>query len=387
MHLNRLGGFLVAVLLCVLTACGAQGKPATATVHFYPDTNPALLSEWGVLSASKGALRLSTGVVPYDLNTPLFTDYAHKLRTIYVPEGKAAAYRDNDYPDFPVGTIISKTFYYPRASGEPAGDRSRILKASDSPGKVEPILDDLSSVDLVETRLLVRREKAWEAISYVWNDEQTDAKLTRIGAYRDMTIVDDKGQETDFTYVVPNTNQCAGCHALNNTTRVIAPLGVRPRHLNKLFDHGDGETNQLEYLAMIGYLKGAPAPEKTPRNADWKDESLPVNDRARAYLDINCSHCHNLDGPADTSGLYLTPDIPHGEASGRCKLPIAAGGGTGNLPFDIVPGHPDDSVLIYRMGSTDPGAMMPELGRSLRHDEGVALIREWIQNMDGSCAG
>ena len=73
MHLNRLSGFLFAGLLCVLTACGAQGKPATAAVHFYPDTNPALLSEWGVLSASKGALRLSKGVVPYDLNTPLFT--------------------------------------------------------------------------------------------------------------------------------------------------------------------------------------------------------------------------------------------------------------------------------------------------------------------------
>lgn len=387
MHLNRWSAVLLAGLLGVLAACGAQGNRATPAVHFYPDTNPAFLSEWGVLSTSKGALRLSKGVVPYDLNTPLFTDYAHKLRTIYVPGGQTAAYRDNDYPGFPVGTIISKTFYYPRASGNQAGERERILKVSDTPGKVEPILDDLASVNLVETRLLVRREKAWEAISYVWNDEQTDARLTRIGAYRDMTIVDDQGQETDFTYVVPNTNQCAGCHALNNTTRLIAPLGVRPRHLNKTFDHGDGEANQLEYLAMIGYLQGAPVPDKAPHNADWKDEALPINDRARAYLDINCSHCHNRDGAADTSGLYLTPDIALGEASGLCKLPIAAGGGTGNLPFDIVPGHPDDSVLVYRLGSTDPGAMMPELGRSLRHDEGVALIREWIQQMDGACAG
>ena len=145
--------------------------------------------------------------------------------------------------------------------------------------------------------------------------------------------------------------------------------------------------NQLDYLSMIGYLKGLPALGQLPRNADWKDTAQSVNDRARAYLDINCSHCHNRDGAADTSGLYLTQDIPLGEASGRCKLPIAAGGGTGNLPFDIVPGNPDHSVLVYRMGSTDPGAMMPELGRSLRHDEGIALIREWIQEMDGGCAG
>ena len=138
------------------------------------------------------------------------------------------------------------------------------------------------------------------------------------------------------------------------------------------------------YFSISFYILNS---DKAPHNADWKDVALPINDRARAYLDINCSHCHNRDGAADTSGLYLTQDIALGEASGRCKLPIAAGGGTGNLPFDIVPGHPDDSVLVYRLGSTDPGAMMPELGRSLRHDEGVALVREWIQNMDGSCAG
>ena len=101
MHLNRLSGFLFAGLLCVLTACGAQGKPATAAVHFYPDTNPALLSEWGVLSASKGALRLSKGVVPYDLNTPLFTDYAHKLRTIPTSPSERSSARRSTIPALP----------------------------------------------------------------------------------------------------------------------------------------------------------------------------------------------------------------------------------------------------------------------------------------------
>jgi hypothetical protein len=70
---------------------------------------------------------------------------------------------------------------------------------------------------------------------------------------------------------------------------------------------------------------------------------------------------------------------------GECKLPIAAGQGTGGNKFSIVPGKPEESILVYRMTSIDPGTMMPELGRSLVHDEGVALIADWISGMEGSC--
>jgi hypothetical protein len=72
---------------------------------------------------------------------------------------------------------------------------------------------------------------------------------------------------------------------------------------------------------------------------------------------------------------------------GRCKLPIAAGQGTGNRPWDIVPGKPDDSILPYRMESDDPGVMMPELGRSVVHAEGVKLIRDWIAAMPAQDCG
>lgn len=89
--------------------------------------------------------------------------------------------------------------------------------------------------------------------------------------------------------------------------------------------------------------------------------------RARAYLDINCGHCHNRRGPADTSGLALDASETSRVALGLCKSPIAAGRGTGDRRFAIVPGQPDESITVYRMGSTDPGSMMPELGRSLAH--------------------
>lgn len=69
------GMVLVAALL-VLAGCG---KPEA--VHFFEQGQPATLDEWHVLRIRDGRLSLNDGVVPYDLNTPLFSDYAHKLRT------------------------------------------------------------------------------------------------------------------------------------------------------------------------------------------------------------------------------------------------------------------------------------------------------------------
>lgn len=382
MGLRKQLSFAVASLvgLAVLAGC----SPATVEARYHAEDPPRTLSAWGVFDISSGALELSDGTVPYDLNTPLFTDYAHKLRTIWMPEDAApATYRTGDVPDFPVGTVISKTFYYPRVE---AGSEV-FAKADDSAGQLNPLLEDVDRVRLMETRLLVRRTEAWEALSYVWNADQTDAVLTKIGAAERVTLQSDDGTARDFTYIVPNTNQCAGCHASNNTTRELTPLGVRPRHLNKTYAHDGTPINQLEYLETMAYLTGLDPVDEIAANADWSDPTVPLNDRARSYLDINCSHCHNPVGPADTSGLDLTMDAAYGPALGVCKLPIAAGSGTGGRAFSIVPGDPDASILHYRMVSTDPASMMPELGRGLEHAEGTALIHEWIAEMDGTCGG
>jgi len=110
-----------------------------------------------------------------------------------------------------------------------------------------------------------------------------------------------------------------------------------------------------------------------------------LEDRARAYMDINCAHCHNPVGPADTSGLHLNLENESQPHLGICKNAVAAGSGTGGRQYDITPGEPDDSSLLYRMQTRDPSAMMPELGRSLVHDEGVILIAEWISGMETHC--
>ncbi len=369
-----------ALLFAMLSACSEErAQPPT----FHASENPRALSEWGMVAAQNGAFFLSEGVTPYDLATPLFTDYALKLRTVWMPEGTAAQYHADRTFDFPVGTVFTKTFYYQQETPDWTG---AVMQSDDSP----PLIDRrmaLSGLRLIETRILVRRDAGWTALPYIWNEEQTDAFLKRTGDIAPMTLARKDGRREDFPYVVPNANQCAGCHAPNATSKAILPIGLKARHLNKPSSFVAG-FNQLDHWIAAGILAGDFADaENAPRNAAWGDESESLDKRARSYLDVNCSHCHNAVGPADTSGLGYEPDTPYGPALGVFKTPVAAGGGTGGRPFDITPGDPDASIMVFRMETDDPGAMMPELGRAVAHEEGVDLIKAWILEMNGASAG
>ena len=163
----------------------------------------------------------------------------------------------------------------------------------------------------------------------------------------------------------------------------MKPIGPRgARHLNRDFAYQEGTENQLTYWARHGALAGAPEPSAAPRLAVWDDSRTGTLDaRARAWLEINCAHCHSPEGPARNSGLDLLASQRNPTAFGVNKPPVAAGIGSGGLAFDIVPGQPDKSILAFRIASTHPGIMMPELGKRLVHEEGVALIREWIAAM------
>jgi hypothetical protein len=68
-----------------------------------------------------------------------------------------------------------------------------------------------------------------------------------------------------------------------------------------------------------------------------------------------------------------------------CKPPVAAGPATGGYLYDIVPGDPDHSILTHRIESTQPGILMPPLGRSVVDQAGVALVADWISGISGSC--
>ena len=356
----------------LLVAAGCGKGPSGVRFHT-PDAYPQNLSAWGLYAIEGDRLVLADGVVPYDLNAPLFTDYAQKLRAIYLPPGTSASYRDYEAFEFPVGTIISKTFFYPKE--EDPG----VVRASYTwqPGQSSL---DRKQVRILETRLLVRQADGWDALPYVWQGD--DAVLRLAGSLERLALARDDGQRVPLPYIVPTRNECAACHATDHSSGELQPIGPRARHLNRGYLGGPG--NQLVRMAASGRLKGLPAPSDVPANADPDgDGSLAA--RARSYLDINCGHCHNPQGAADTSGLHLDAATTDTRALGICKPPIAAGQGTGGRSYSIVPGDADDSIIVFRMETSDPGARMPELGRSLHHREGIALVSRWIDGLDGEC--
>lgn len=359
-----------------------DGDASQVTAATLPPTGrPELLSEWAQLHVSNGQLVLGDDVVPYELNSALFSDYAHKLRTVWLPDGsEPAAYQADEVFDFPVGTVITKTFYFPVETDAQDG---QVLKVTTAAAALAAPLD-LSKVRLLETRVLVHREDGWQAWPYMWNHEQTEATLQRTGGLIPLTLVDQTGTEP-FVYVVPDVNQCANCHATNHTTGLTQPIGPKARHLNTKIDLGDGPVSQLVSWQGAGLLGETPPAGEIPMAVVWDDDSMSLADRARAYLDINCSHCHNSTGSADTSGLFLEPMTELGFRLGVCKGPVAAGKGTGGRLVGIKPGEPDESIFVYRMETLDPGAMMPEVGRALMHTEGVDLISSWIDSLEGSC--
>ncbi len=346
-----------AVPLCVWAALIVLGSGCSHPVRSHLDEPyPKKLSAWGLFTGKAAQLKPNRGVVPYDLNTPLFSDYAAKYRFVWMPAGTSATYHATEAFEFPIGTIFSKTFAYPD---------------SQHSGKLR----------LLETRLLVRGVAGWATLPYVWNSCQTEAVLEVAADPRVVHWTHASGEKMTIDYVIPNVNQCKECHEKSKAT---VPIGPKARNLNKDYEYPEGRENQLAHWARIGYLNGVPT--GAPRTAIWDDpKSGSLEARARSYLDINCGHCHNPEGSANTSGLYLTSSQADLMRLGVCKVPVSAGHGAGDLLFDVVGGRPEESILLRRMDSTTPKVMMPELGRTVVHHEGVELIREWIRSLHGKC--
>lgn len=329
---------------------------ATNTFSRLPAAPKPRLSDYGFFTGQLAALAPAKQVFPYEVNAPLFSDYASKARFIFLPEGTRMIYRENGAFELPAGAILIKNFFYNLDAGHPEKGR-RIL----------------------ETRLLLRDESGWKAVEYLWNTEQTDAVLEVAGATFPISWLDDHGKKQQIDYYAPNLNQCKGCHSYDGQ---FVPLGVTARQLNR----PENTDNQLLSWQKAGWLELPDGfdPANAPRLADYRQAASdrdPVSAQARAYLDANCGHCHNPNGPASTSGLFLDIMEQDGEHIGINKPPVAAGRGSGNRKYGIVPGKPNESILVYRMENDDPGIRMPELGRQLKHREGVELIKTWIREM------
>ncbi len=332
---------LLAAATCLALAVSVKGGPAQISdAAIMAQDNPALLSSFGFFEG--GADRPSSALLSYTLRTPLFTDYAEKQRFLYLPAGTSYSIASDGRLQFPVGSALIKSFGYHDASGR---------------------------LNVIETRVLLHRAEGWVALPYVWKADGTDAELKVGGARKPVEFMKPGGKAMAISYAVPNKNQCKQCHSTKDSVMPVGPVWQ-----NLLFPSA-----KVQQAFARRAAKDGPRPHA---EAKWDDgKSGRLNDRALAYLRVNCGHCHKPTGSASNSGLFYDDHARNDAALGIGKRPVAAGRGSGNFDFVIEPGHPERSILIYRMKSTDPGIAMPELGRATAHDEGVALLEAWIRSM------
>ena len=359
-----LGGLLVVSM--VFFSCSdsqeknkapkARKGSATLIKKQVETNDPQRLSDYGFFKGDLAALLPAARVYSYTINTPLFSNYAEKARFIYLPKGKKMDLPQQGPLRFEEGTVLIKNFYYPVDE------------------KLEP-----SKRRILETRLLLKEKTGWKPLNYLWNEEQNEAMLNYVGAKIDVVWKDMTGKNHPLVYQVPNLNQCKNCHSRDNE---ISPIGVTAAQLNRQYEGVATAINQLDYFdqeGLFNHFTSAAAYEALPV---WDAVlTASVEERAKAYLDANCAHCHSAQGSAKNSGLYLEYHQSNARRRGVYKPPIAAGKGSGDFQYDIVPGKPEASIFIYRVGSNDPAIRMPEIGRSVVHKEGLALLTQYIQEL------
>jgi len=354
---------ILIVLLAVTYHCQSPSSLSTGPVQFDPQQVPyPLLSEYAFFSGQQENLQPNKGVQPYAPVTPLFTDYAYKARFVWMPDSVQASVAKDGRILFPNHTVLIKSFYYPSDFRQPQEDWQ-----------------------MIETRLLLKKQGKWEAYTYLWNEDGTDAELNLVGDIQVVEWTNEAGLARAVDYVAPNKNQCKSCH---NRSKELLPIGPKVQHLNHSYEYQNVTTNnQIQLWQDKGMLASGSWATRFPPTPDWSDpQNASLESRALAYLDVNCGHCHHPEGPAHTTGLYLGLEFMEQRIQlGLCKPPVAAGKGSGGRRYSIVPGQPDSSILVYRMASNDPGIMMPELGRGIAHEEGLALVREWINSLEGDC--
>jgi mono/diheme cytochrome c family protein len=100
--------------------------------------------------------------------------------------------------------------------------------------------------------------------------------------------------------------------------------------------------------------------------------------RVRAYLQSNCAHCHTNAGGGNAK-IELSA---HTELDKMSIIDAPAQHDTFKIADAklIAPGSPDRSLMSHRMLKRGPG-QMPPLASSRVDEEGVALMRQWIESL------
>jgi uncharacterized repeat protein (TIGR03806 family) len=348
-------------LFTALFSCGSDNaddyKEVSPVVVDLTAVPYARLSDYKFFEGEMKNLIPAYKVLPYDLNSSLFTDYAHKKRFVWMPEGVKATYSaDTQVLNFPTGAVLIKNFYY---------------------DNVQPD----NTTRIIETRLMIKKADGWIFANYVWNDAQTEANLDMNGSYTPISWNQD-GTIKSSNYRIPSEVECHTCHKTNGS--VASLIGPKPQNLNKNYTYADGPKNQLSKWIEEGYLSEEGMPSSIVSTVDWTDVSQPLELRVRSYLDINCAHCHKDGSHCDYRSMrfaFSETTIP--DNLGICIPPDEII--NSSLTYIVTKKNSLRSVLSYRIKSVNPSQRMPLLGRTVVHEEAVAMIEEWINSMDSPC--
>jgi putative heme-binding domain-containing protein len=320
-----------------------QNEQAAANASF-----PKRLSETG-LFASVRDHQVAPGVVPYGIVAEPWMDGAQAQRYIALPGTTQLAIHDSTNVQvgyikntwqFPCDAVLMKTISLETEVGDPATARK------------------------LETQILHFDVDTWRAYSYIWNDEQTDAVLA-----------DNRTTERSFPirYRFVSRTECLLCH----TTRGGSIYGFNPPQLDRDFNYGAVTDNQLRTLRHIGLFQEV-AQEPSYKMVNPYDESADLESRARAYLHVNCAHCHRRGG-GGSAAMDVQYHLKLDKTNLLQERPTQGTFGI-HSPLVIVPGDPFRSVLYYRMAKVGRGRM-PYLGSSEVDPRGLQLMHDWIEDL------
>lgn len=386
--------------------CGAV-KPGQINSAALARFNCPQLSQFGLFANAEDPTKNGNGfAVPYDLNTALFSDYAVKYRILFFPadaSGKAVKAKFQDHEqcttlniyncytatlDFPIGTVIAKTFAFRKPAAENVVETRLLIKRKDAQGNPTWVGYSYEwTTDAAGKRVAnLRLEGATQAVSWDYDDEEPGAK-------------DAMGTRLHYTgsaakYGVPSANACVLCHGGDDRDAGTPPIGPKVRNLNRTRVYNGQTINQLAYMQTMGYLDlpAGKTPEQLEKMVKWNvpgsggeapNSADDVHHRVRDFLEVNCYHCHNGAGAAQNSGLNLNSFTePMHQGNGICKPPIAAGKGADSGTYDIQPGNSSVSILVNRVASVTGGIKMPPVARSVTQTEAVSLLTTWVDKFD-----
>jgi uncharacterized repeat protein (TIGR03806 family) len=314
---------------------------------------PQLLSQTGVFSDTPNRI-VTPGLIPYDLNAAFWSDGADKSRWIAVPRGRIAFSSTGEWR-FPDGTVFVKDFDLPTNAADPGAKRR------------------------LETRILVRdSEGGVYGVVYRWRADGSDADLIAGAQTETIAVKGSDGETHPQTWYYPSREDCRTCHTAN----AGGVLGVKTRQLNRSFTYASGVTdNELRTWNHLGLFTPAFKDEALaafPALAGMNDPSRSLQDRARSYLDANCSQCHRPGGTvANFDARYDTPLPDQALIDG----PVLIDQGI-DRPRVISP-HDIWRSIAYMRIDTVGDIKMPPLARETVDEKGVRLIADWINSMPG----